>query len=131
MSGDTTAERACIWREVLSNSELNKIGRHIHPKMWNSYVHHWRRSCEKSGTTHIAWIALPELDSTSIEPIENDLIESMNPTGNRRRTQPPELYREDTKQIFGTFRETINLQANRSQRFALELHKNWPMLGSI
>jgi hypothetical protein len=119
---ELTSERACIWREVLSTEELEKTCRQIHPRMWPKYIHHWHRAFEKSGTTHIAWIALPGANEEKIEPIENDLIEAMNPTGNRKRTQPPEQFRDDTKRIFGRFREIINAKAHRETRFHLAFH---------
>jgi hypothetical protein len=122
---ELTAERASIWREVLSFENLKEICKCIHPHNWRKNIRHWERACEKSGSTHIVWIALPELDSKSVAPIENDLIEAMNPTGNRKRTQPPERFREDTKRIFGQFRGTINVKANRDTSFALEQHKDF------
>jgi len=127
---ELTSERACIWREVLSTEELEKTCEEIHPKMWPKYTHHWHRAFEKRGTTHIAWIALPETNEAKIEPIENDLIEAMNPTGNRKRTQPPEHFRDDTKLVFGLFREVINAKAHRATRFPLEFHRRfWKQLG--
>jgi hypothetical protein len=127
---ELTKERACIWREVLSIEELEKIGEQIHPQMWTKNVHHWHRALEKAGTTHIAWVALPNMRDSSIEPIENDLIESMNPTGNRKRTQPPEQFRDDTNRVFGQFREIVNVKANRKTSFLLEYHRDfWKKLG--
>jgi hypothetical protein len=127
---ELTAERACIWREVLSTEELERVGQEIHPRMWHKYIHRWNNAFEKSGSTHIAWIALPETYEANIEPIENDLIEAMNPTGNRKRTQPPEQFRDDTKRVFGRFREIINANANRKTRFPLKFHKDfWKQLG--
>jgi len=127
---ELTSERASIWREVLSIEELEKTCKVIHPRMWPKYTHHWHRAFEKSGTTHVAWISLPEADEAKLEPIENDLIEAMNPIGNRKRTQPPEYFRDDTKRIFGVFREVINAKAHRETRFPLELHKHfWKKLG--
>jgi len=122
---ELTAERACIWREVLTQDELHSIGARIHPKMWTKNVHHWNRACEKAGTTHIAWLALPDTQSENIALIENDLIESMNPVGNRRRVQPPDHLREDTKEVFGEFREMINEKANRASRFPLKFHEEY------
>ena len=122
---ELTAERACIWREVLTKQALEKTGEKIHPEMWLKYIYHWRRAFEKAGTTHIAWIALPEIKEASIEQIENDLIEAMNPTGNRKRTKPPEDFRDDTKRIFGQFREVINARTHRETRFPLDVHKDF------
>jgi len=122
---ELTAERACIWREVLTIEELEKTGAEIHPRMWPKYIHHWHRAFEKTGTTHIAWIALPEIEEANIEPIENDLIEAMNPTGNRKRTKPPEDFRDDTKRVFGQLRKVINARAHRETRFPLEVHRDF------
>src|SRR5713226_7812928 len=126
---ELTAERACIWREVLSTEQLEKTCKEIHPQLWPQYLPKWRNACEKAGSTHIAWVALPEHEEASIEPIENDLIEAMNPTGNRKRTQPPEHFRDDTKRVFGRFREVINANANRKTRFSLDFHRDfWKQL---
>jgi len=126
---ELTAERACIWREVLNTEQLEKICKEIHPRMWPKNLPKWRNACEKAGSTHIAWVALPKHKEASIEPIENDLIEAMNPTGNRKRTQPPEHFRDDTKRVFGHFREIINANANRKTRFPLDFHRDfWKQL---
>jgi hypothetical protein len=123
---ELTAERACIWREVYTYKQLRQICNRIHPPQTRkANLRAWDRHVEKAGATHIFWIALPSKDSAELKAIEKDLIESMNPTGNRQRATPPEHLREDTKQAFGFLREMIHRDENRRSRFRLDLHKNF------
>jgi hypothetical protein len=128
---ELTAERACVWREVYRPEELRRICRKIHPRRLRSMnLRAWDRSLEKAGTTHIVWMALPDKLSSDIKAIEKDIIEAMNPTGNRRRSMPPQHLREDTKEIFGRLRAVIHQEENRSGRFQLDFHKDyWKNLG--
>jgi len=87
---ELTAERACIWREAFSSKDkLLEVGERTHPNMWGKYRKHWERALRKAGSTHIFWVATPDVPEENVEFVENDLIEAMNPTGNsRRRTHP-------------------------------------------
>jgi|HubBroStandDraft_6_1064221.scaffolds.fasta_scaffold00205_47 hypothetical protein len=130
---ELTAENASIWREVNpDNARVLSIGEQIHPTMWYKYKTHWERALNKAGSTHIFWVATPEseLKPENVESVENDLIEAMNPTGNRQRRLPAARLQQDAGKIFGAFREMIHLENNRSSKFHLKYHDEfWKWVG--
>jgi hypothetical protein len=130
---ELTAERACIWREVFSNKHaLIEFAKPAHtPKMWPQNKKQWERNLRKAGSTHIFWVDVSHLAEDHIEPIEKDLIEAMNPTGNRKRNQPPSgTLRDETTEVFRALRKMIDLRANRAGRFRLQYHNEfWRWVG--
>lgn len=126
---ELTAERAAIWREVNpDNAQVLAIGEKVHPKMWHKYEPHWKRALGKAGSTHIFWVAPPDLSPRSVDPIENDLIEALNPTGNRQRRTPSPTLQDRAGEILNKFRQMVH--ANRESQFPLEYHKNfWKLAG--
>jgi hypothetical protein len=132
---ELTAERASLWREVnLNDAKLLSIGQKVHPTMWDKYKPHWERALHKAGSTHIFWVSAPksELDPQNIEAVENDLIEAMNPTGNRQRRMPSATLQQDAGKIFGAFRAMIHLEQNRKTQLELTYHKDfWKWVGTI
>jgi len=128
---ELTAERASIWREVNpDNATLLKIGQEIHPTMWREYESHWKRALHKVGSTHILWVATPDLTEGNVAPIESDLIEAMNPTGNRQRRMPSATLQQEAGKVFNSFREIIHLEKNRETQFDLTYHKRfWESVG--
>jgi hypothetical protein len=131
---ELTAERACVWREGnSSNARSLEIGKEIHPTMWPKYKSHWVRALRKAGSTHIFWVAKPELKDLvkeDVELIESDLVEAMNPTGNRMRRLPSLTRRKEAEAVFSTFREMIHRDEYRKTSFPLRYHKEfWKWVG--
>jgi hypothetical protein len=130
---ELTAERSCIWREAFPNKEalLTVAEYTANRRMWPQYKKQWEGSLRKAGSTHIYWVDISHLKEDDVEPIERDLIEAMNPTGNRKRNLPPsQTLRDESIQIFQAFRNTIDLPANRKSRFELGYHREfWRWVG--
>ena len=83
-------EKHFLWRSVYSESELLAIGEKLYPSMWEKrYRNNWITALEKTGTTHIAWAATPELSDDQVRDIEPYLIRDLNPTGNKKRPATP------------------------------------------
>jgi hypothetical protein len=126
-------ERACIWREVNpDNATLLGIGKRTHPQMWHKYEKDWKRTLGKAGSTHIFWVAAPPLDlePDNVESFENDLIEVMNPTGNRRRIMPAPALQQKAANILNAFRDMIHSEENRKGKFPLDYHDElWKWVG--
>jgi len=110
-------ERVCIWRAFVSEETLTKAGMLNHPTMWHKYQYHMARSLKKTGTTHIAWVADPNLENAAVQNIESDLIETFNPGANISHPVPPLSLQRHTKKIIAEFRSLIH--ANRNIRFAI------------
>ena len=128
---ELTAERASIWRAVYpSKNDLLAAGARTHPRMWPKYRIHWERALRKAGSTHILWVATPHLAPSGLESVESDIIEAMNPTGNRRRRMPPANFRKEAAEILDIFRETIHETINRKSGFHLKYHDEfWKWVG--
>jgi hypothetical protein len=128
---ELTAENASIWREVnKDNVAVLAIGQKIHPVMWPTYKAQWQRALRKAGSTHIFWVAASDLPAAHIDLIESDLIEAMNPTGNRQRKVPSAKLQREAGEILKTFRELVHLEENRKTKFSLKYHKDfWKWVG--
>jgi hypothetical protein len=128
---ELTAERACIWREVdRDNDKLLAIGEQVHPKMWFKYKTDWERALRKAGSTHIFWVATSGISPEDVDHIEGDLIEAMNPTGNRQRRTPNAAIQVQAGKILRTFRDMIHREENRNTKFKLDYHKHfWKWVG--
>jgi hypothetical protein len=130
---ELTQERASIWREVFPGKrELLDFAEPAHtPRMWPKNKKEWVRFLRKAGSTHIYWADISYLSEDDVEPIEKDLIEAMNPTGNRKRNSPPSQTRRDEAiAIFRVFREMIDRRENRESGFPLKYHKEfWKWVG--
>jgi len=128
---ELTAERACIWREVNpDNNQVLAIGAQVHPTMWIKYRPHWERALRKAGSTHIFWVAPSSLRPEDVDHIESDLIEAMNPTGNRQRRTPNAATQQQAGEILKTFRDMIHREENRKTKFKLDYHKDfWKWIG--
>ena len=50
--------------------------------MWPVYEKRMARALNKKDSTHIAWVADPDLTDEAVEDIEADLIETLNPRAN-------------------------------------------------
>ena len=75
------------------------------------------RALKKTGATHIAWAADPDLQNAEVQDIESDLIETLNPRANVSHPVPPVNLQKHTQKIIGEFRSLIH--KNRSDRFAV------------
>jgi hypothetical protein len=78
-------EKHFLWRSVYTEKELLAKGELHYPDMWFRYKNHWALALLKTGTTHIIWVAAPELSDNQINDIELNLIEALNPTANKKR----------------------------------------------
>jgi hypothetical protein len=115
-------ERAFAWRAFCSKADVIKLDPH--------YPTEVQRAINKAGSTHIFWVATPDLLGENIETIENDLIETMNPTGNRQRRTPVAQFRPDATRILNAFRKMIHREENRNSQYPLDYHKQfWKWVG--
>jgi hypothetical protein len=128
---ELTAERACIWREVNpDDNQVLAIGAQVHPTMWIKYKPHWERALRKAGSTHIFWVATSGLSPEDVDHIESDLIEAMNPTGNRQRRTPNAAIQQQAGEVLRMFRDMIHREENRKTKFELHYHKHfWKWVG--
>jgi hypothetical protein len=105
-------ERCCLWRYVLSESELLKAGPLVHiggMESWNKYIEkQWKRSLEKAGTTHIIWAPTSKLDNHAVRRLEAELIEALNPKANIQRPTPSNRVIAEATAVFSHFRQTIH-----------------------
>jgi len=114
-------ERAFAWRAFCPKDKVISLD--------PNYPAEVKRAINKAGSTHIFWVAPPNIESQNIEPIENALIETMNPTGNRRRCLPlGDL--QQTGEVLESFRGMIHRQENRDSAYRLNYHKEfWKWVG--
>jgi hypothetical protein len=123
ISDELKKERAFIWRAYFKREEVLRFD---YPK----YQSEVARAFHKAGSTHVFWVATPELQPEIVEPVENDLIEAMNPTGNRRRITPSATLRREAGAIFDAFREMVHDPQNRNSKFHLTFHDEfWKWVG--
>lgn len=101
-------ERQFLWCSVFTRDQLLAKGKEFYPRMWKTYERHWLRAIAKAGTSHIVWVATPEIANPEVQNIEKDLIETMNPAANLMRAAPPSSLQPFTKDVIGCFRERIH-----------------------
>jgi hypothetical protein len=112
-------ERCCFWRIKYSEDDLQKLRETYYSK---NYQKEWKRSLLKANTTHIVFVASPEINEGDVEIVESDLIESMNPIANIKRPVPPAFLNSDTAKIFHQLREQIHNE--RKNRFIVSLKES-------
>ena len=112
-------ERCCIWASVLSAIQISDVLKEKHGDMWNKkYYANFRRSMRKCGSSHIVWVATPDLTNKEVGDVEADLIETLNPSANIMRPAPPDdsdHVQEHSNTIIGCMKKLIH--ANRAERF--------------
>jgi hypothetical protein len=119
---ELTNERAFVWRNHYSREQV--IG--FDP----NYPVEAARALRKAGSTHVFWVATPHLPKESIKLVEKDLIEAMNPTGNRARSKPLPTLQNEAGEIFDSFRGMIHRQENRNTQFHVDYHDEfWRWVG--
>ena len=102
-------ERAFIVKHFHTEDEIKAKSSLAFPIMWEKKYHkELPRNLKKYGTTHIVWVTFEMTDNKIIEEVENDLIESINPISNIRRTTPPTHLNEETINILKEFRSNIH-----------------------
>ena len=102
-------ERAFIIKHFHTEDEIKDKSSNVFLEMWHKQYHkHLPRNLKKYGTTHIVWETFDMTDNKIIEEVENDLIESINPISNIRRTTPPTHLNEETINILKEFRRNIH-----------------------
>ena len=117
-------ERAFAWRAF--TREKKDTVQLDYPR----YTREVLRAINKAGSTHIFWVAVPNLKAENIRPVENDLIETLNPTGNGERNPPSPIFRPEATQILDAFREMIHLPSNRNSVYPLDYHRQfWKWVG--
>jgi len=120
-------ERAFLWREFYSKDKVMGFA----PK----YREKVKLALGKAGSTHIFWVSKPvaDLKSDDIEAVENDLIEAMNPTGNRQRRKPSAHVQKDAGQILNIFRAMIHVEREKpTSRHRLDYHDEfWQNVGEV
>jgi hypothetical protein len=62
-----------------------------------------------------------QIDDKHIEWVENDIIETINPIGNIKRSTPPHDLQTHTHEIIKTLRTVIH--ENRGTKFTLNKHR--------
>lgn len=115
--GRTASLRALIWRGKHSGLEDEALERlwlgHYPPSPGSkASENHVKRALSKAGSTHIIWVATPEIDNGHVARIEADLIESLNPSANVQRPAPTSGLQEMTVSVI--------------QRFKAEMHRYRP-----
>lgn len=110
-------ERALIWRgkhSGLDDEALERLWPGHYPPSPGSKAseNHVKRALSKAGSTHIIWVATPEIDNGHVARIEADLIESLNPSANVQRPAPTSGLQEMTVSVI--------------QRFKAEMHRHRP-----
>lgn len=110
-------ERALIWRgkhSGLDDEALERLWLGHYPPSPGSKAseNHVKRALSKAGSTHIIWVATPEIDNGHVARIEADLIESLNPSANVQRPAPTSGLQEMTVSVI--------------QRFKAEMHRHRP-----
>jgi len=101
-------ERMFLWANYIDENELLAKCKSYYPQKWLAYEPQWKRAIQKSGSTHIVWVATPSLKDSSIRQIEADIIETMNPVANNQRPRPESEFQEDTFQIIKNFKHHIH-----------------------
>jgi hypothetical protein len=118
-------ERAFIWREFYETGRIINFE--------PNYRKEVKRALRKAGATHIFWVAAPHLERETFEAVEYDLIEAMNPTGNRRRRKPSRIVQPKADEILSTFRELIHGDRDEPKsQYKLKYHKEfWKWVGEV
>jgi len=107
-------ERQFLWCSVFTEEQLFAKGQEFYRSMWKTYINHWRRAIAKAGTSHIVWVATPEVGGQEVPNIEKDLIETLNPTANLMRAAPPSSLQPFTRDIIACFRQEIHRSRPRT-----------------
>jgi hypothetical protein len=128
---ELTKERASIWREVFPYDKLFEVAERVHPaRTWPKIKVKWERALRKAGSTHIFWVATPHLADEHLKAVEEDLIEAMNPTGNKDRRMPPRGFDRESEKVLSIFRQMIHNDTNRRSQFHLKYHNEfWRWVG--
>lgn len=101
-------ERGFLWYTVLGKKGVLDKGAEIKQDTWSKCKNEWNRHLLKAGTSHIVWVATPDITESDVLSIEADLIETLNPKANVIRTTPPSKLQEVTKEIISQFRFRIH-----------------------
>ncbi|MCA0198643.1 MAG: hypothetical protein LCH59_11080 [Proteobacteria bacterium] len=102
-------ERCCMVEPLLGREVLMTHGERLYPNMWQIYRKHWERSLLKTGTTHIAWVAMA-LAPEQISDVEACLIEVFQPRANRQRPAP----RVECRSITNAIEVLMRAQVSRA-----------------
>jgi hypothetical protein len=112
-------ERVFLWRNVLSKEHILELVNRYYPH--GKYNVGCNRMVDgREGTSHIIWVAVPELtNNKQVEDVENDLIETLNPKDNKKRPVPPHDLQGWTSKIVAEFRKQVH--DHRKERFKVVL----------
>lgn len=94
-----------FWFPILGKTNLIEECKRHYPNAGP----YWEKALLKVGATHIIWVTTPaDLTNKDVEKVESDLIEAMNPTGNKKRPKPQNKWQQITMEIIGEFRRHIH-----------------------
>jgi len=85
---ELNSERALIWQYFYDEKLLKKKCKEFYENKHETYAKQWERAYRRSGTTYVITIPTQLKDNRQIENVESDLIETMNPSANRKRPKP-------------------------------------------
>jgi hypothetical protein len=108
-------ERAALLSTVFNREEIWAHYRRNYSSMWHEYERHVERALRKVPSTHVVWVACPELTNMEIASVEYLLIERLNPTANIARPVSQHHLQSHTEEILIVLRAAIH--AHRGDRF--------------
>jgi hypothetical protein len=88
---ELSTERLIFWcnpKTEIGEKEEDTIVDEMRTHYNQDYSKNWRVAYKKKGTSHIIWVATPEIKNKMIPDVEADLIETMNPSANIKRPKP-------------------------------------------
>ncbi len=97
-------EKPFVWRIRMTADEIIEGGAKKSPEFNNNRL----RALKKAGSTHVIWVAAPDITNDDVMKVEADLIESLNPTANHMRPVPKSVLQTKTKAVFGKIRKKIH-----------------------
>jgi hypothetical protein len=103
-------ERLFLWGNREDYDDVHKFACN-HYSNQTKVKMHFDRACLKKGSTFILWYALDQvLKKKILDQLEADLIETLNPVGNKMRPTPNLGMHDiaDTAKIIASFRDLIH-----------------------
>jgi len=120
-------ERAFVWcgdHTGLQREDCKRIWQRYYPPISSSQApeNHINRALRKSGTTHIVWVSISDMDNNNVRLVEADLIETMNPIANFHRPAPTSDLQQITVEVIRAMKAEIHrhrMQVNGNRLCAL------------
>lgn len=106
---ELNSERALIWQYYHDTALMEQKCKEFYSNKYATYIKQWERAYRRSGTTYVITIPTQLTDNRQIENVESDLIETMNPSANRKRPKPnTEEFLDESIRVLRSFKEEIN-----------------------